>query len=37
MMNDKSVCVVVGAGTKYSSNNAFFDNANDEAFLPDLR
>ena len=37
MTNEKSVCVVVGAGTKYSSNKAYFGNANDEAFMPEVR
>ena len=37
MTDKKPVCVVVGAGTKYSSNKAYFGTGNDEAFMPEVR
>ena len=37
MLNENPVCVVVGAGTKYSSNEAYFGTGSDGEFAPDVR
>ena len=37
MLNENPVCVVVGAGTKYSSNEAYFGTGSDGEFASDVR
>ncbi|MBV33427.1 MAG: hypothetical protein CMK36_08350 [Porticoccaceae bacterium] len=37
MTRRKPVCVVVGAGTKYSSNKAYFGIGKDEEFSPEVK